>query len=134
MTPTTRFALERHPGPYATWPARTRLLADGAPTEILLQGYDLLHQWEVPGGYLLVADHECPHEEATTFALLSPALRLLATKTLGGTYASYLLEDVAWEDAHTLLARFHGGDRFRVEVRPDGIPFFRPRLRVKKVR
>src|SRR5206468_5883961 len=44
MKPITRFALEKHDGPYETWPLRSRVSLDGKPTDISLPGYTLLHQ------------------------------------------------------------------------------------------
>ena len=76
MQPIERFSLERHSGPYETWPYRTRLLDGGAPTGLALPAYVLLHQFEVPGGFLLVLDDDCPHEEITSFCLLSADLRV----------------------------------------------------------
>ena len=40
MKPITRFALERHDGPYETWPRRSRLVLDGRPDVVTsdLQG------------------------------------------------------------------------------------------------
>jgi hypothetical protein len=134
LVPTRRFALERHAGPYASWPLRTRVLADGVPTGAEIAGYSLLHQWEVRDGYLLVADHDCPYEEATTFALLSRDLRVLGMRTLSALYGSYLLDGVEWLDERRLAATFHGGLRYEVQIRERGIPILRPRLRVRRIR
>src|SRR6266508_3806727 len=46
MKPIIRFALEKHDGPYETWPLRSRVSLDGKPTDISLPGYTLLHQFE----------------------------------------------------------------------------------------
>lgn len=134
MIPIERFSLERHAGPYESWPVRSRLFADGAPTEILLSGYDLLHQFETADGYLLVADHQSPYEEATTFALVSRDLRLLSERTLAAPYATFLLDALRWTDEHRLVATFHGDLHYEVTIRERGIPFLRPRLKLKRMR
>lgn len=128
-----RFDLERHAGEYRDWPLRTRLLAGGAPTGVTVTGYQILHQWEVDDGYLLVTDLECPYEEATTFVLLSRDLRLLAERTLSRMYDSFLLDGVEWLGPRRLAARFHGGLRYEVEIRERGFPILRPRIGLHRV-
>ena len=134
MTPIDRFSLERHAGEYASWPLRTRLLLDGAPTPVTLPGYTILHQFEIAPGFLIVTDCDCPYEEATTFALLSPDLRLLSVRTFSSMYGSFLLDAVDWIDANHLVATFHGALRYRITIRDRGIPFLRPRLGVRRLR
>ena len=96
LNPCTEFALETHRGDYATWPSRTRQLRRGAPTNCLLPGYSLLHQYarafanNAPE-YLLVIDCDCPFEEATTVVLLSNDLQRLGKCTFAASYASWLL-------------------------------------------
>ena len=132
MTPTDRFSLARHEGPYESWPLRTPLLADGATTGIEIPGYVLLHQFETSAGYVLVADFDCPYEEATTFALVSRDLRLLGCRTLSRALASFLLEGIEWIDDRRFIARFHGGFRYEVTIRHRAIPILRPRLGVRR--
>ena len=78
MQTTTCFSLERHAGPYETWPLRTRLWVDGTPSPLRIPGYALLHQFATPNGHLLVTDCECPFEEATSFVLLDKKSQLLS--------------------------------------------------------
>lgn len=133
MIPIHRFSLEQHAGPYDTWPLRTRVLADGEPTELFIPGYVLLHQFAVDDEYLLVTDYDCPFEEATVFVLLSGDLRILARRTVGVMYNSFLLTGLEQTGPRQLVARFGDDFRVRVTVRPRGIPFLRPRLSVRRM-
>jgi hypothetical protein len=134
VKPIGRFALERHAGPYESWPLRSRLLLDGAPTRVTLPGYVILHQFETKPGFLIATDCDCPYEEATTFALLAADLRVLSIRTFSTMYGSFLLDALEWIDASHLVATFHGGLRYRITIRERGIPFVRPRLGVRRVR
>jgi hypothetical protein len=131
MTPISRFTLENHDGPYETWPLRSRLFLDGLPTDLTLPGYTLLHQFETAQGYVLVTDCDCPHEEVTSFALVSTRLRLQSCRWLGWMYETFLLERLDWRDDRTFIASFCGGRRWRFTIRRWGIPYLRPRLRVQ---
>ena len=133
MQHTDRFSLEQHPGPYEKWPLRSRLLADGRPTETRVRGYVLLHQFQVDEGWLLVTDHGCPFEEATVFTLLDRDLRVLSARWLGAAYGTFLLTGLTWTDPRILVARFGDDYAVRVTLRPWGIPFLRPRLAMKRV-
>lgn len=76
MRPIDRFSLERHEGPYESWPLRTRLSCAGERTALELAGYDLRWQFELDIGYLLITDHDCPFEEIYEIYLLGRDLRL----------------------------------------------------------
>ena len=99
METTTRYSLERHEGPYESWPLRLRLFIDGEPTAVRVPGYNLLHQVALPSGYLLVMDFDCPFEEATSFVLLDRNSRLLCTRTLSIPYGSYKLDKMDSQSA-----------------------------------
>ena len=116
MKPITRFALEKHDGPYETWPLRSRLSLDGRPTDISLPGYTLLHQFEASNGYILVTDYDCPFEEITNFALISKQLRLQSCRWLGWMYETFLLERIEWIDDRTFTAFFCGNLCCRLTV------------------
>lgn len=132
MKPISRFSLESHDGPYESWPLRSRLLADGAPTPVTLPGYVLVHQYETEDGYLLVTDYDCLFEEATCFTLVSRDLRVLASREIGAPYRSFLLTGLEWIDARRLVASF-SQVRMRITLRPSGIPLLRPRLQVRRL-
>lgn len=131
MNAITRFALEKHDGPYEKWPVRSRLLADGEPTRISLPGYSLLQQFETPYGFILITDYDCPFEETTNFALVSTPLRLLSCRWLGWPYSSFLLEGIEWENDQSFIAVLSGNDRWRFTIRPWGISYIRPRLKMQ---
>jgi len=131
--PISRFALEAHPGPYEKWPSRSRLLDAGAPTRRRIPGYTLLHQYELPDGYLLVTDYDCPFEEMTVFTLLGPDLRTLSCRRIGAPYNSFLLTGLEWNGEREFVAAFGSDCRFRFTVRPRGIPLLRPRLAVRRL-
>lgn len=131
MVKIDRFTLEQHPGPYESWPPRSRLLLDGAPTGISLPGYVLLHQFETPLGYILVTDHDCPFEEFTHFILVSKRLRVLSRRSLGCMYYSYLLQDLEWINDRTFVAVIYEDHRYRFTIRCWSIPFLRPRLKME---
>jgi hypothetical protein len=107
---------------------------DGRESDVLVPGYTLLHQFRVDDGYLLVTDHDCPFEEATTFTLLDPALRILSVCQVGKMYSSFLLTRLEWLDARRLTAWFGDDFRVRITLRPWGIPLIRPRLGIRRVR
>jgi hypothetical protein len=131
MKPINRFTLQKHDGPYEKWPLRSRLFLDGNPTEISLPGYTLLHQFETPGGYILVTDYDCPFEEITNFALVSKQLRVQSCRWLGWMYETFLLERIEWIDDRTFTAYFCGNFCCRLTVRSWGIPYIRPRLKLQ---
>jgi hypothetical protein len=136
MTATDRFSLETHSGPYESWPLRTRLLMDGAPIQLTLSGFVLLHQFEIPAGYLLVTDYDCPFEEAVTFTLLSKDLQhTLGERTLGAMYGSFLLDGITWSDERNFSATFAGiSGRWDFSIRDWSIPVIFPRLKMTHVR
>jgi hypothetical protein len=131
MKSISRFTLEKHGGPYETWPLRSRVLLDGKPTEVFLPGYTLLYQFETPDGYILVTDYDCPFEEITNFALVSKRLRLQSCRWIGWMYETFLLERIEWVDEKTFTAFFCGNLLCRFTVRSWGIPYIRPRLKLQ---
>jgi hypothetical protein len=128
-----RFALEKHDGPYEKWPLKSRLIVDGALTKTRVSGYSLLHQFELPDGYLLVTDYDCPFEEATDFILLSRDLRVLTRRSIGGAYCSFLLDKLEWIDEYSLIATFHENDHWRISIGSRSIPYLRPRIFAKRI-
>jgi hypothetical protein len=133
MQTTTCFSLERHAGPYETWPLRSRLLIDGEPTPTRIPGYALLHQFATPSGYVLVTDCECPFEEATSFVLLDRKSQLLSCRTLSIPYGSYNLDQIEWLDDRNARLSFWDHDNWLLTIRPRGIPFLCPRLRLGRI-
>jgi hypothetical protein len=132
MRSIARFSLEKHEGPYEKWPLRSKLFLDEKPTGIRVPGYSLIHQFEIPCGYLLVTDDDCPFEEGTNFILLSKSIRLLSWRILVVPYGSFNLDRVEWIDDSRFWAVFYEEDYWLVTIRPWGIPFLRPRLLVQQ--
>jgi hypothetical protein len=108
----TRFTLEQHAGPYEKWPLWSRLLLDGERTGVSLPGYALLHQFEIPDGFVFATDCDCPFEEVTCFSFVSKQLRLLSRRWLGCMYESFLLERIEWIDER----HFHCGHLSRAPL------------------
>ena len=129
----TRFALETHDGPYDKWPLKSRLIVDGELTEIRIPGYSLLHQFDIPDGFLLVTDYDCPFEEATDFILLSRELRVISRRSIGGAYCSFLLDTIEWINERNLIAVFYRDDRWKISIAARGIPYLRPRISAKRM-
>jgi hypothetical protein len=129
----TRFELEKHNGPYEKWPLKSRLIVDGALTDVRVTGYSLLHQFEIPNGFLLVTDYDCPFEESTNFTLLSRELRVISRRSIGGAYCSFLLDKIEWLDDRNLIAVFYQDDRWKISIGARGIPYLRPRISAKRM-
>jgi hypothetical protein len=126
-----QFALEQHRGAYETWPVRSRLIADGLTHDVTIPGYQLLHQFEIPDGYLLVTDFDCPYEEATNFVFLSPALQVLAKRSVGVMYSSFLLDSLEWTGARELKATFFQECHWRISISPPALSLMPWRISAK---
>ena len=134
MTALNEFSLEKHSGPYESWPLKSRLLRHGEPTALLLPGYSLLHQFRIGHGFLFVTDYDCPMEEVTEFTLCDSELRSISRRFVGWAYCSFTLERVEWLDAEHLLAVFDHDDRWLVSIRSWGIPYLMPRLKLTRMK
>lgn len=118
VQPLTCFSLERHDGPYASWPLRSRLLRDGKPLPAALGGYVIERQFQVPAGYLLVTSCECMFEERTTFYLLDAGYRILSRLSCFTAYATWLLEAMEPLGEREFLVVFFNDDRYILRLRP----------------
>lgn len=119
MQPTTRFALETHAGPYASWPPTSRLLVDGALQQARVPGYVIDAQYATAHGALLVTSHDCLFEESSEFLLLDDALRVVSRRALATPYDTWLL-DGHWPegDGDTLVLHYQRDVFFRLRVMP----------------
>jgi len=135
MQPLHRFALEKHSGPYETWPARTRVIVDGdAHPTLAIPGYELLRQYETALGFVLITEYDCPFEEAVSITLVARDLsRVISTGTIGAPYATFWLEDVQWLDAAHFRLTCKGavGD-WLVTLRTRHIPWLSPAVLIKR--
>lgn len=135
-----QFSLRRHDGSREEWPTRSNLLVNGQSTSTKIPGYELLQQFEIPAGYLLVTDYDCPFEETVNLILLNRNLRILSCQSIGSSFAfaprgnSYLLKDIEWlDDWHFLTIPFDEQEkRYNVTIRTWSIPFIYPRLSMRE--
>lgn len=145
MQPITIFSLEQHAGEYASWPLKTQLLVHGQACGLSVPCFTLLHQYALANNeYLLVADWDCPFEEQTEFLLISGAsptqnqateFKLLARRSLGGAYVSYLLDDIEILASDRLKITFYEQDYWRLVIRAKrGFPYFLPRLSLRPIK
>ena len=134
MTALTEFSLEKHPGPYESWPLNSRLLRNGEPTRLSLRGYQLLYQFHTQEGFLFVTDYDCPFEESTFITLCDSNLRQISRRFFGWPYTSFILHRVEWLDPRHLVAVFDEYCKYLVTIRPWGIPWLRPRLKLSRMK
>ena len=114
-----RFALQAHSDEYASWSAYSPLIIDGVLSTTKIRGYQLLHQFDTPLGFLLITDEDCPYEEATSFTLLDRhSFKRLSERTLAVPYGSFSLEDIAWLDHYRARLRFWQDDYFLLRLLP----------------
>lgn len=134
MNAISEFSLEKHSGPYESWPLKSRLLRHGGPTSLLLPGHSLLHQFRTEHGFLFITDDDCPMEEVTHFVLCDSDLQSISSRFVGWAYCSFTLERVEWVDAQHLLAVFDHDDPWVVTIRSWGIPYLVPRLKLTRMK
>jgi predicted metal-dependent HD superfamily phosphohydrolase len=103
------FSLEKHSGPYESWPRKTRLFFNGADTGATVSGYVIDGQYRAGACYLLIISYDCPYEESNDFLLLNAAFEIVADSSLTPPmYGSYLL-DTHWpvSDSAIRLHYYH---------------------------
>lgn len=130
------YRLDRHPGPYASWPQDTPVYKGGWDTGIRVPGYVLDAQYRTPLGDLLVTSYDCPFEEASTFILLDPQTGILARADLAAPYDRYLLVGHWPIDSDTLALHYAETLFYRLSITAPGGWFGlrrRPRLKLKPV-
>jgi hypothetical protein len=113
------FALAVHAGAYESWPDRTRLFFNCRDTGTALPGYRIAAQYRYADGYLLITAYDCPYEEANEFLLLDSSFRMLARRSLGEPYGTYLLH-AHWPVAENALRlHYHDALFYTLAVRSD---------------
>ncbi len=128
------FSLHQHSGDYSAWPLKTQLLINQQPTQTYLPGYQLLHQFQlISGEYLLIADWDCPFEEATEVLLLSSDLIMVARYTFSVPYGSFNLDDLQVIDDANLKLTFYDNDCRQVTILNTKIGFFGSRISVAQL-
>jgi hypothetical protein len=135
-----RFTLLAHTGDPDTWPLDSLLIADGEATSERLPGVEILEQFEIIAGYLLVTDYDCPFEETFHFILLDRDLRTVSRRSLGARFSFvpdgriHLLQELRWEDDwHFVVILTDCPERWRFTIRKFGIPFLHPRLDLNRL-
>jgi hypothetical protein len=108
MQPVKLFSLERHSGPYETWPRKTRLFVEGADTGQTVSGFVVEAEYKCKVGYLLITSYDCLFEEANTFTLLNERLETLSAVHLGGWYETFLLDKHMPTSANSLELHYGG--------------------------
>jgi hypothetical protein len=134
MTPTQRYSLEQHAGPYASWPLTSALRVEGRDTGQRVPGFVIDAQYDTPLGVLLITSWDCPFEESSDFLLLDGTHQIIAQHKLMAPYVSYLL-DAHWPIDDTTLALHYQNHLFCTlsVVPPAGVWRRRPRLRLRLV-
>ncbi len=123
------------------WGEHSQLIFNGNQTSTVVPGRQLLRQYEMPSGYLLVTDFNCPFEEQTHFLLLDHRFRVLSDRTLGvptlsvASNRSFLLKDIEWLDDRHFIASSHWDtdEKWIFTIRSFGLPYFFPRLAIKRI-
>jgi hypothetical protein len=72
------FSLEKHAGPYETWPQSSRLFVNGQDTHQKVPGYQVEGQYTCDHGYILITNYDCPYEETDEFLLLNDRFEVIA--------------------------------------------------------
>jgi hypothetical protein len=121
------------------WPLESLLIADGETTPTRVPGVEILEQFEIIAGYLLVTDYDCPFEETFHFILLDHNLRTVARRSLGARFSFvpdgrvHLLQELRWEDDWNFVVILtDSSERWRFTIRRFGIPFLHPRLAISR--
>jgi hypothetical protein len=132
----TLLAQTDYPG---DWPLESLLIADGEATQTHVPGVEILEQFEIIAGYLLVTDYDCPFEETFHFILLDHDLRPVARRSLGARFSFvpdgrvHLLQELRWEDDWNFVVILTDSpERWRFTIRKFAIPFLHPRLGISR--
>jgi len=136
-----RFTLLAHTGDSDAWPLDSPLLADGELTSERVPGVEIVEQFEIIAGYLLVTDYDCPFEETFHFILLDHQLRTVSRRSLGARFSFvpdsqvHLLQELRWEDDwHFVVVLTECPECWRFTIRKFSIPYLCPRLSVSRIR
>lgn len=125
------FSLIQHSGDYQAWPLVTQLLHHNQPTQTYLPAYQLLHQFQlISGEYVLIADWDCPFEEATEVLLLSAELALIARHSFSVPYGSFNLDDLQAIDDTNLKLTFYDNDCRQVSIKAKKTGLLGSRIKV----
>jgi hypothetical protein len=100
-----RFSLERHVGPYESWPRRTPVFDRGAPTQLAIRAYaapaPVRGAWRIPARL----DDDCPTRRFTTFCLPERRSCALLSRALARPALRFFLRAIEWIDERALSWR-----------------------------
>lgn len=121
-------------------PLDSLLIADGEATSSRVPGVEILEQFEIIAGYLLVTDYDCPFEETFYFVLLDHEFRTVSCRSLGARFSFvpdgqvHLLQELRWEDDwHFVVVLTDRPERWRFTIRKFSIPCLRPTLGLSRI-
>lgn len=117
-----RLALVPHKGPYESWGGVSHLIIDGSRSDQTVPGYQLLRQYSLENGYLLLLDYDCPFEESVVAVRLDANFQVVAKEHFGFMYTSWWLHDAVIHGPMTLDICFGGDppDWWRLTLKPNG--------------
>jgi hypothetical protein len=118
MQPLTTFSLQKHAGPYESWPLVSGLLREGIGVGKNVPGYVLEAQYRCHVGYLFVTSWDCPFEEQLEVVLTDERFDILDSRSIGAMYDStWLMSHEPLGDSQLLLHCDNDWD-VRVTVTP----------------
>lgn len=140
MKPCTLFSLAPLSQEERQHATESQLIISGLPSTTKIPGITLLHQYEVPNGYLLITDYDTPWEENIEVVLLNRNFKRVSSCTPNFFFFSVLpvvffwLSKVDWINERTLVVHSSGPDiSYEIFIRSWGIPYLWPRLRARKL-
>lgn len=107
MTPITNFSLRPLPAVEHETP-KSRLVFDGEPLDLVLEGIVLEGQFRCRHGYLLLTTEDVPYEEGLHMTLVDPAWRVLDQLEASLPYNPGIVKDMAVADEDELRFEFMG--------------------------
>lgn len=117
------FTLERHKGPYESWPRRTRLFFNDKDTGKTVPGYVVEGQYTAGDLYLLITSQDCPFEESNDFILLNGSFEIVARDALVPWWFNTYLINTHWPTSDRAI-RIHYHDGAIYDLRIEEISVF----------
>ena len=120
MDPIHSFSLEKHSGPYASWPSKTRLYFNRADTATTVSGYVIDGQYKAGSCYLLIISYDCPYEESFDFLLLNAEFEVVAKSDLTPPmYSTYLLNTHWPVSASAIRLHYYDSEIYELAIEGD---------------
>lgn len=113
------------------------LWVDGKPSLTVLPGQEIIRQYEVESGFLLLTDYDSPYEEITHAVLLDKSFQIVCSRQIGHNFmpwTTFLLDGTEWLDPGRLLVHSSTThSSFEIRIRSRGLARIWPRLSIRKV-